>query len=36
MHAITIARVATEDQKIMGNSLPVQEKRMLDYCQKKL
>jgi DNA invertase Pin-like site-specific DNA recombinase len=35
MPAITISRVSTEDQKIQGNSLPAQEKRMLDYCQRK-
>jgi hypothetical protein len=35
MHAITISRVSTKDQKIAGNSLPAQEKRMLDYCQRK-
>jgi site-specific DNA recombinase len=35
MPAITISRVSTEDQKIQGNSLPAQEKRMLDYCTRK-
>ncbi len=35
MPAITIARSTTEDQKIASNSLPAQEKRMLDYCQRK-
>ncbi len=35
MPTITISRVSTEDQKIAGNSLPAQEKRMLDYCQRK-
>ena len=35
MPAITISRVSTEDQKIMGNSLPAQENRMLDYCQRR-
>ncbi len=31
MQAVIISRVSTEDQKIQGNSLPAQEKRMLDY-----
>lgn len=35
MPAIIISRVSTEDQKIAGNSLPAQEKRMIDYCQRK-
>ena len=35
MPAITISRVSTEDQKIQGNSLPAQEKRMVDYCNRK-
>ena len=34
MPAITISRVSTEDQKMQGNSLPAQEKRMLDYCNR--
>ena len=34
MHAITISRVSTEDQKIAGNSLPAQERRMVDYCHR--
>jgi hypothetical protein len=33
MPAITISRVSTEDQKIQGNSLPVQDDRMVNYCQ---
>lgn len=35
MPAITISRVSTEDQKIQGNSLPAQEARMVEYCQRK-
>jgi len=35
MHAVTISRVSTEDQRIQNNSLPAQEKRMLDYCTRK-
>lgn len=35
MPAIIISRVSTEDQKIQGNSLPAQEARMVEYCQRK-
>jgi site-specific DNA recombinase len=34
-NTIIISRVSTEDQKIAGNSLPAQEKRMVDYCDRK-
>jgi len=35
MKAILIARVSTEDQKEMGNSLPSQTVRLENYCRNK-
>jgi len=35
MKAIIVARVSTEEQKDAGNSLPAQETRLKDYCNKK-
>jgi DNA invertase Pin-like site-specific DNA recombinase len=35
MKAILIARVSTEEQKEMGNSLPAQVMRLERYCQNR-
>lgn len=35
MKAINVSRVSTEEQKEAGNSLPAQEDRINNYCQKK-